>query len=150
MKWGEFSLFGFGDGSAAPSALQFDLTEGARNQRAAKRATLTWADFSAAGFSRSDASLSTTLQFTEPLSQSVQQWPNEEKEIHRKLKKNLKPLPAFGWDITPVVDGREDLIEEGFLDVFCDILYGGGWIERAETTFRECNWVLVRRRLIFS
>ena len=60
------------------------------------------------------------------------------------MQKTQKTMPAFGWDTAPVVDGREELIEEGFLDVFCDILYGGGWIERAETTFRDCNWVLVR------
>lgn len=148
MKWGEFSMIGFGD--VAPSALQFDLTESARNARTAKRQTLTWNDFSAAGFSRSDASLSQTLQFSQPLQQTVQQWPQHEKEVHRKLKKNIqKALPPFGWDTAPVMDGREDVIEEGFLDVFCDILYGGSWIDRAETTFRECNWALVSVTLCF-
>ena len=38
MKWGEFSALGFGDGAAPPGALQFDLTEGARSQRAAQAA----------------------------------------------------------------------------------------------------------------
>ncbi|KAL5512303.1 hypothetical protein ACEPAG_3295 [Sanghuangporus baumii] len=142
MKWGEFSMIGFGD--VAPSALQFDLTESARNARAAKRQTLTWNDFSTAGFSRSDASFSQTLQFSPPLQQTVQQWPQHEKEVHRKLKKNIqKVLPPFGWDTAPIMDGRENVIEDGFLDVFCDILYGGGWIDRTETTFRECNWALV-------
>ncbi|THG95643.1 hypothetical protein EW145_g7920, partial [Phellinidium pouzarii] len=144
MKWGEFSFFGFGEGNAAPSALQFDLTEGARTQRAAKRSTLTWADFSSAGFSRSEASLSQTLRFAQPLAQTVEQWPTQEKDIHRKLKKNVqKALPAFGWDTAPVFDGREAVVEESFLDVFCDLLYGGGWMDRSETTFRECNWALV-------
>ena len=35
------------------------------------------------------------------------------------------------------------MIEEGFLDVFASLVYGGGWMDRAETTFRECNWALV-------
>ncbi|KAH8104887.1 hypothetical protein DFH11DRAFT_1733630 [Phellopilus nigrolimitatus] len=147
MKWGEFSMLGFGEGSAAPTALQFDLTESARNQRGSKRATLSWSDFSDAGFSRGESSLSQTLQFAPPLSQTVQQWPAQKEDIHRKLKKNVqKALPPFGWDTAPVLDGREDTIEEGFLDVFCDLLYGGGWVDRTETTFRECNWALVEFR----
>ncbi|KAI5118498.1 hypothetical protein M0805_003998 [Coniferiporia weirii] len=147
MKWGEFSFFGFGEGDAAPAALQFDLNESARNQRSAKRATLSWADFSAAGFSRSDSTLTQTLQFAQPLAQTIQHWPAQEKDIHRKLKKNVqKALPAFGWDTAPVLDGREVVVEEGFLDLFCDLLYGGGWMDRAETTFRECNWALVEFR----
>jgi hypothetical protein len=144
MKWGEFSVLGFGDGSAAPSALQFDLNEGARSQRSVKRQTLSWNDFSDAGFSRGETSLSETLQFGPSLSQTVQQWPTQEKDIHRKLKKSVQKLPPFGWDTAPIMDGREEIIEEGFLDIFCDLLYGGGWTDRTETTFRECNWALVR------
>ena len=143
MKWGEFTALGFGDGAAAPSALKFDLTEGARSQRSAKRQTLSWNDFSEAGFSRGDQSLSDTLQFGHGLAQTVQQLPTQEKDIHKKLKKSVQKLPAFGWDTAPVMDGREEIIEEGFLDVFCDLLYGGGWMDRTETTFRECNWALV-------
>ncbi|KAG6373722.1 hypothetical protein JVT61DRAFT_6397, partial [Boletus reticuloceps] len=31
------------------------------------------------------------------------------------------------------------------MDVFCDLVYGGGWmdIERGEETDRECNWALI-------
>lgn len=41
--------------------------------------------------------------------------------------------------------GSEELVEEAFMDVFCDLVYGGGWmdIERGEETDRECNWALV-------
>lgn len=41
--------------------------------------------------------------------------------------------------------GREEVIEEAFVDVFCDLLYGGGWMdkERMEEVDRECNWALV-------
>ena len=41
--------------------------------------------------------------------------------------------------------GGEEVIEEAFVDVFCDLIYGGGWMddERREETDRECNWALV-------
>lgn len=41
--------------------------------------------------------------------------------------------------------GSEEMIEEAFMNVFCDLVYGGGWmdIERGEETDRECNWALV-------
>lgn len=57
---------------------------------------------------------------------------------------NLQALPAFGWDTNPVM-GIEEVVEEGFLTVFCDLIYGGGigWMDRAELSFRESNWALV-------
>lgn len=65
-------------------------------------------------------------------------------EIQRKLKKTQKALPPFGWDTEPVI-GAEEMVEEAFVDVFCDLIYGGGWMdtERCEETDRECNWALV-------
>lgn len=41
--------------------------------------------------------------------------------------------------------GAEEVIEEAFVDVFCDLIYGGGWmdVERGEEADRECNWALV-------
>lgn len=41
--------------------------------------------------------------------------------------------------------GNEEVIEEAFLDVFCDLIYGGGWmdLERGEMLDRDCNWALV-------
>ena len=71
-------------------------------------------------------------------------WPTHQVEIHRKLKKTQKQLPPFGWDTEPVVSS-EEIVEEAFLDVFCDLVYGGGWMdmERVEETDRECNWALV-------
>lgn len=41
--------------------------------------------------------------------------------------------------------GGEEVIEEAFIDVFCDLVYGGGWMdsERAEDLQRDCNWALV-------
>ncbi|KAH9059688.1 hypothetical protein EDB87DRAFT_1675041 [Lactarius vividus] len=117
LKWGEFEAMGLGK-------LQFDLTESARTSRAAKRATLTWTDFSSSGFSRTDAPLSATLQFSSPL-------------------KTQKSLPPFGWDTEPVM-GTEAVIEESFVDVFCDLVYGGGWMDiEREDVDRECNWTLI-------
>ncbi|EKM51347.1 uncharacterized protein PHACADRAFT_263416 [Phanerochaete carnosa HHB-10118-sp] len=142
-KWGEFEAMGFGDVSDKQK-LQFDLTESARAARSAKRATLTWQDFSSTGFSRNDAPLSTTLQFSTPVTKTIDAWPQQSQEIHRKLKKTQKALPSFGWDTEPVV-GAEEVIEEAFIDVFCDLIYGGGWldVERGEEADRECNWALV-------
>ncbi|KAI0367874.1 hypothetical protein BV20DRAFT_529986 [Pilatotrama ljubarskyi] len=144
LKWGEFEAMGFGNLVADEKKLQFDLTEGARAARAAKRATLTWQDFSSSGFSRTDTHLSATLQFSAPVANQINSWPSHSAEMHRKLKKAQKALPPFGWDTEPVLGG-EEVIEEPFVDVFCDLIYGGGWMddERREETDRECNWALV-------
>ncbi|KAF8258940.1 hypothetical protein EI94DRAFT_1066976 [Lactarius quietus] len=143
LKWGEFEAMGFGGLDPAEKKLQFDLTESARTSRAAKRATLTWTDFSSSGFSRTDAPLSATLQFSTPLVNSISSWPEQQADITRKLKKTQKSLPPFGWDTEPVM-GTEAVIEEAFVDVFCDLVYGGGWmdIERDDID-RECNWALI-------
>jgi len=145
LKWGEFETSGFGNVLADDKKLQFDLTEGARAARRAKRQTLTWNDFSQAGFSRADDPLSTTLQFSTPLTTTINQWPTQNAEISKKLKKTQKSLPLFGWDTEPVM-ASEEVIEEAFVGVFCDLVYGGGWmdIERGEEVDRECNWALVR------
>ena len=41
--------------------------------------------------------------------------------------------------------GGEEGIEEASVDVFCDLIYGGGWMdnEPQEETDRECSWALV-------
>jgi hypothetical protein len=61
-------------------------------------------------------------------------------------------LPAFGWDTEPVL-GTEEVVEEAFVDVFCDLVWGGGWREEVGGIMstegpvteveRECNWALV-------
>jgi hypothetical protein len=82
------------------------------------------------------------LQFSTPLSSSIGTWSSQQADLHRKLKKTQKSLPAFGWDTSPVL-GQEQVVEEGFIEVFTQLVYGGGWMERTETTFRDCNWALV-------
>jgi len=91
-----------------------------------------------------DAPLNATLQFSTPVADSIQSWPSEQKKITRKLKKTQQSLPPFGWDTEPVM-GSEEVIEDAFIDVFCDLVYGGGWMdmEREEVIDRECNWALV-------
>ena len=94
-----------------------------------------------------DAPLSTTLQFSPPLINSISSWPEQQTDIARKVKKLQKSLPPFGWDTEPVM-GAEVIIEESFIDVFCDLVYGGGWIDFGrEELDRECNWALVSTRL---
>ncbi|KAJ7702067.1 hypothetical protein B0H16DRAFT_750216 [Mycena metata] len=159
LKWGEFESLGFGSNAGDAGAnqggietkLKFDLTENARAERLAKRETLSWNDFSSAGFTRSDAPLSATLQFSPPLTLNNNVSANAplNAELTRKLRKAHKALPAFGWDTQPVL-GPEEVVEEAFLDVFCDLLWGGGWMERASGVggpaaelARECSWALV-------
>ena len=115
--------------------------------RAEKRSTLGWDDFMGSGFSRSDAPLSATLQFSAPLVNSVSGLSSQQAELHRKLKKTQKSLPAFGWDTKPVL-GQDEIIEEGFIDVFCDLVWSAGWQDRREQTFRDCNWALVEYKAI--
>jgi len=41
--------------------------------------------------------------------------------------------------------GTEVVVGEAFMDVFCDPMDGGGWMEiEREEVDRECNWALVR------
>ncbi|KAG8215912.1 hypothetical protein J3R82DRAFT_7884 [Butyriboletus roseoflavus] len=105
---------------------------------------MNWNDFSAIGFNRTDARLSATLQFSSPVVHSISSWPTQNASITKKLKKTQRALPPFGWDTEPVM-GSEEMVEEAFMDVFCDLVYGGGWmdIERGEDTDRECNWALI-------
>lgn len=105
---------------------------------------MNWNDFSAIGFDRTDARLSATLQFSTPVAHSISSWPTQNAGLTKKLKKTQRALPPFGWDTEPVM-GSEEMVEEAFMVVFCDLVYGGGWmdIERGEETDRECNWALV-------
>ncbi|KAJ8090347.1 hypothetical protein PM082_018943 [Marasmius tenuissimus] len=169
LKWGEFEDLGFGGlgtGGVGDKKLEFDLTEGARTARSKKRQTLGWDDFSSAGFSRGDDPLKTTLQFSAPLTATIESWPKEKEEISRKLKKREKALPPFGWDTSPVI-GSEEVIEEAFMDVFCDLIWGSGWGEglaglsglrdegvttkdglKVQVEDRECNWAMVEFKSI--
>jgi hypothetical protein len=136
---------GFGGLESSEKKLQFDLTESAQTvcfsfsfvvllmltmgchslDEAAKRTTLTWTDFSSSGFTWTDTPLSATLQFSTPLVNSISSWPEQQANITQKLKKTPKSLLPFGWDTKPVMDA-EVIIEDAFMDVFCDLMYGGG------------------------
>lgn len=144
MKWVEFETGGFGSFEVDDKKLQFNLTESERTPRSEKRQTMNWNDFSATGFSRSDGPLDTSLQFSAPIAHTITSWPVHSVDITKKLRKTQRALPPFGWDTEPVM-GSEEVIEEAFLDVFCDLVYGGGWMdtERVEETDRECNWALI-------
>jgi len=89
---------------------------------------LTWTDFSSPGFTRTTDVLSgATLQFSTPLVNSISSWPEQQADITRKLKKTQKSLLPFGWDTEPAM-GTEVIIE-ALTDVFCDLMYGSGWME---------------------
>ncbi|KAK0479311.1 hypothetical protein IW261DRAFT_1626827 [Armillaria novae-zelandiae] len=63
-------------------------------------------------------------------------------EYAKKLKKAPKHIRAFGWDTEPVV-GQEKVIEEAFLDVFCDIVCGWASVSDLNECDRECNCSLI-------
>ncbi|SJL14904.1 uncharacterized protein ARMOST_18380 [Armillaria ostoyae] len=139
LKWGEFESLGFG--GLGQDKLQFDLNESARTARSTKRQTLSWNDFSSTGFTRADvAPLSATLQFSPPMSATISSY--QPAEYAKKLKKAAKHIPAFGWDTEPVV-GQEEVIEEAFLEVFCDIVCGWAGVSEISEADRECNWALI-------
>jgi len=112
----------------------------------AKRQTISWQDFASpqGGFDRSNDALSKSLLFSPPVEEQIQLWPEEREEIQKKLKKAHKEAIPFSWDTTPViVNARGAYVEEMFLDAWVDLLFGGGWTDTEELTFREANWVLV-------
>ncbi|KAF9050962.1 hypothetical protein BDZ89DRAFT_1056868 [Hymenopellis radicata] len=136
FKWGEFEELGFGGLGGDDKKLQFDLTESARNERKTKRQTLSWNDFSSAGFTRTD--IAPLMEFSPtPLSptSSITDSPLNGK----KLKKSAK-VPVFNWDMNPVV-GTEEVVEEAFVDAFCDIICG--WPSTEPEEERECNWAII-------
>jgi hypothetical protein len=101
--------------------IKFFLTRQPYQGCLAKHATLSWNDFSAAGFTRTDAPLHDTLQFNTPLANTISAWSSHNTELTKKFKKTQRELP-------PVM-GSEEMIEEAFLDVLCDLVYGGGWLD---------------------
>ncbi|KZT51474.1 hypothetical protein CALCODRAFT_521347 [Calocera cornea HHB12733] len=139
FRWGMFESSGFD--VPDPKKLEFDLTESARKRQPSKRDTVAWSEFASVGFTREDFS----LDFAPPVQETISTWPDHQAELHRKLRKQQKALPAFGWDTHPV-HGRDKRVEETFIDCWADLLLSTGWMEREEQTFRDCNWVLVEYR----
>lgn len=119
----------------------------------AKRQTISWQDFASpqGGFDRSNEALSKSLLFSPPVQEQIQHWPEEREEMQKKLKKAYKEAIPFTWDTTPaIVNARGAFVEEMFLDIWVELLYGGGWTDTEELTFREANWVLVSSEFAFS
>ncbi len=168
LKWGIFAETGFDNPNS--KLLQFDLSETARrNARTARnRDTISWNDFSELGFDRLPSKpaptggdprynrtatpipplsydpLSDALQFNVPVD-SPSAWTDHSVDLHRKLKKQQKNLPQFGWETTPVA-GREWIIEEGMATTWCELCLSSRWVDWNEGTFRESNWALVSLR----
>lgn len=162
LQWSMFSESGF----KAPDSklLQFDLGETARREarNLSKRETVTWNDFSLSGFDRpiirpasstgmkDDAlpllpvndPLHEVLQFSVPVDNSTA-WNEHSSELTRKLRKQQKSLPTFGWE-TGAVAGRDWIIEEGMINAWAELCLSSGWMDRLEGTFRESNWAFVR------
>ncbi|KAK0479296.1 hypothetical protein IW261DRAFT_1480112, partial [Armillaria novae-zelandiae] len=130
LKWGELDQ----------DKLQFELNESVRTGRMLF-IPFSWNDISSTEFTRSDiAPLSAKLQFSPSMSATISSY--QPAEYAKKLKKAPKHIPAFGWDTEPVV-GQEKVIEEAFLDVFCDIVCGWASVSDLNECDRECNWSLI-------
>ncbi|KAK0479319.1 hypothetical protein IW261DRAFT_1480216, partial [Armillaria novae-zelandiae] len=126
-----------------PSQFQAEQTDDGRfwSLTNLKWGELDWNDFSSTEFTRSDiAPLSAKLQFSPSMSATISSY--QSAEYAKKLKKAPKHIPAFGWDTEPVV-GQEKVIEEAFLDVFCDIVCGWASVSDLNECDRECNWSLI-------
>lgn len=41
------------------------------------------------------------------------------------------------------------MIEDAFVDAWCDLLISGAWMDRDDPTLRECNWAIVRLLLSY-
>jgi len=163
LQWSQFSETGF----KAPDTklLQFDLGETARRnaRNVGKRDSINWTDFTLAGFDRPllKPSLSSpppvtgqkelpflpldplaeVLQFSVPIDRP-DTWSEHSSELTRKLKKQQKSLPSFGWE-TGAVAGRDWYVEEGMIATWAEFCLSSGWMDRLEGTFRESNWALV-------
>ncbi|KAF5343677.1 hypothetical protein D9758_014682 [Tetrapyrgos nigripes] len=138
---GSLGLGGGGSGGSSPTVGNGMGAQGNGHGTGRKRESVIWNDFSQGGFDRvlsppssaSDGgplermtSFDDTLAFNPNLTDALKEWPKDRTELVRKLKKREKALPPFGWDTSPVV-GTEEVIEEAFIDVFCDLIYGSGW-----------------------
>lgn len=163
LQWSQFSETGF----KAPDTklLQFDLGETARRnaRNIGKRETVNWSDFALGGFDRPQLKSSMTsppssggenplpflpmdplaevLQFSVPVDKP-EAWSEHASELHRKLRKQQKSLPSFGWE-TGAVGGREWIVEESMVQAWGELCLSSGWMDRLEGTFRESNWALV-------
>ncbi|ODN78262.1 hypothetical protein L202_03911 [Cryptococcus amylolentus CBS 6039] len=148
-EWTLFEEGGFDSGSTRRKddfgrKLQFDLNESAKISISERRRTMDWSEFASdsGGFTRTDPLLSSTLSFAPPISSSIAQWPKDKEQLSKRLHKAEKQSTPFNYDTTPQVGGRV-YVEEAWVDVWCDLMVGGGWMEREERTFREANWVIM-------
>lgn len=101
-----------------------------------------WSSFQGAGFAGRETFVPTDLQFSKTLEQTVVSWPEEKKELARKLRKTDKSLPSFPYDVTPHEE-QPVLVDDNFFEAWADVLVASGW---ARDEIKESNWVLVQYR----
>ncbi|KAI6024237.1 hypothetical protein EDC04DRAFT_3143412 [Pisolithus marmoratus] len=143
-KWVEFEKGGFGSSEASGERLQLNPGKTTRITPPEKRQTMNWNDFAAIGFSRPGDFLDTSLFLSSPVIQKGASSFTRGVSTARKLRKVPPVQPQIQLDPEPIV-GSEEVIEEAFLDVFCDLIYGGGWsdFEHAGKIDKETNWALI-------
>ncbi|KAF8747730.1 hypothetical protein RHS01_11282 [Rhizoctonia solani] len=128
MKWGEFMATGFGDGETEGKRLEFDLNEGARQSRLEKTRNDDLVRFFCCRIHERRSTLERDASVCRALSTTIQTWPTASEDLHRKLKKQQKVLPTFGWETTPVA-GQEWVVEEAFLDCWADLIWSSGGVD---------------------
>jgi len=79
-----------------------------------------------------------------PISTIISIWPAHNAEIAKNIKQTQHFLPPFGWDTKSII-GSEKMMKEACIDVFCDLIYGSGWMDlnRPKEYVRDFNWALV-------
>ncbi|CEH17062.1 Rho GTPase-activating protein domain [Ceraceosorus bombacis] len=155
--WGDFML----DGFAAPdqSKLAFDLRESERKARH-KRQSMAWDKFEEQGFVATDDGLREVLSFDDGLKEDMRKWPSQRAELMEQLRNQVKKLPPFPYDTTPVCvaspsrDGSEhsgqwqeypiSRMDDLFAECWADYCLGSGWSNRDELTHRNANFVVVQ------
>ncbi|KAI6144186.1 hypothetical protein BKA82DRAFT_4175223 [Pisolithus tinctorius] len=144
-KWVEFEKAGFGSSAVNGEGLELNPNENLKMIPPEKRRTMNWNDFAAIGFSRPGDFLDISLHQSSPAIHKGVPSFTRSVSIARKLRKAQHvQQPQIELDSEPVV-GSEVVIEEAFLSVFCDLIYGSGWssIGHGEKIDRESNWALV-------
>ncbi|KAH9817836.1 hypothetical protein DFH28DRAFT_960877 [Melampsora americana] len=108
-------------GSETEKKLEFDLDESEKQRRRQRRETMDWDSFAGNGFAGRETFTSKELLFNTNVSNKVNNWSIEEKDISKKLSKTNKILPPFPYDIEPI-ELPKILVDDNFFEAWVDAL----------------------------
>ncbi|GAA93967.1 uncharacterized protein L969DRAFT_98315 [Mixia osmundae IAM 14324] len=136
--WSAFKDVGFS--ASLQDQLKFDLTESERAERKNRHQTLDWSTFSSSGFSDRESYLPGDLDFDTKVSQSVDHWPQERRDLTARMRKTEAGLPSFPYDITPREQGVVN-VDELFVEAWADVLISSGW---TRDELKPTSWALLQ------